>query len=174
MADRELDALIAQKLFGWMWWSFDGGHYSESMDGGKRGHYQHARVRDFFAPWQDSLHADRWRAVNIAECTEAEMSLPIRYQSGYQGGHAPPYSNSWEAMRQVIEAMQARGWWCDMQSPFSDEQTDDDETSHLWSAGFWPHKECKTGEGLAYADSLPEAVCRAALKALETMESEST
>lgn len=83
------------------------------------------------------------------------------------GNWLPRYHDSWDAMRPVVEEMKRRGWWCRMQSPFDPSI----EAASKYTAGFCPLST--TGwngqmDHSAQSDSLPTAVCLAALKALES------
>jgi hypothetical protein len=147
LTGRDLDAAVAVALFGWRWYAFDGGHYSNSMDGGKRGTYKDARVRHFWEPLSEDYLAQS--NCNARECTAEDMALPIAYK--YSPPIPPAYSSSWDAMRLVVEEMlklhPGSGW--EMYHPHGEQ----------WVASY--------GKNGARHKSLPTAVARAALKALE-------
>lgn len=144
---RELDEHIAIRLFGYRWCATDGGHYDQSMDGGKRGRFVKTRVRRFLAPgWDTGKHAKGWAHWNTVECTEAELALPIGY-SYWGDGPMLSYSKSWEGMRLVVDAMAAKGWSMRLASPGGHKK--------LWSADFInPYKHIS-----AEGETAPHAVC---------------
>jgi hypothetical protein len=79
----------------------------------------------------------------------------------------PWFSRDMTAAMQVVEAMAARGFWCQMRTPFRAGADGDG----YW-AGFTPHST--TGwngrpDHWTSAETLPLAICLAALKAVEEL-----
>lgn len=75
----DLDCMVAEEIFGWRWYAYDGGHYRGVMDGGKgRDGYVEARVRAFMSP--KTAKDKDWKHLNVTECTPDEIkTLPIAY-----------------------------------------------------------------------------------------------
>lgn len=77
----------------------------------------------------------------------------------------PCYSSEVSAAFSVVERMRELGWWCQMRTPWGG----DDEGDGYW-AGFTP--QGVTGwngrpDHWTKADTMPEAICRAALEAIK-------
>lgn len=140
LAGRELDAAIAEKLFGWRWYEFDG-----RING-----YTLGRVRAFVAgQWSNA-------EIDVRNCSD--MTLPL----AADWPQPPPrYSESWDAMRLVVEAMMMRGWFVDVKCGDYQTGRSYDVEFHRWDDG------CGAIEVQSTAETLPVAVCRAALAALE-------
>ena len=75
----------------------------------------------------------------------------------------PLYSTSIVAAWSIVDAMERRGYWCEMRTPFMEPGGDDG----YW-AGFTPHSTSGWNgrpDHWTQAESLPFAICLAALKA---------
>lgn len=81
------------------------------------------------------------------------MSLAIPAPSSIREWRPVQYSTAWEGMRLVVERMRELGWWVDL--------TLRDE----WQCKF--HGYPRPREILGSSDTLPHAVCLAALAAVE-------
>lgn len=114
MTDRELDALVAEKVMGWT-----------------------------------LVKGDRERGSPIAN--------ELGGLAGMMCGTIPRYSTTGDGMLAVIEAMHKRGWSCSAEGP--------DLFGGCWAE--FSQMEGKMMRGPdGDADSLPRAVCLAALQAL--------
>lgn len=140
-AGQATDALIAEQLFGYVWMQVKTGIVVEGNPSPYR----------FLADpaWVAGLG---WYVV------AADMAQRIVYQDS-----TPKYSTDIAAAFAVVMAMEARGYWCQMRTPFMPPQGDG-----YW-AGFTPHATTGwngTPDHWTSAETLPLAICRAALAAL--------
>ena len=154
-AGPELDTLIAEQLFGHVWMQHAPHQVSLSDDG--------QPYRFLVSPeWIAGLGDDpSWVVV------PADMTRKIVYQES-----TPRYSTDISAAWQVCQVMEARGWWCQMRTPFD---TSTQTHRYRYYAGFTPHKTTGwngTPDHWTPAPSLPLAICRAALKANARSEDE--
>lgn len=156
---RELNAAVAQELFGWRWFLST--------------HLADRKLIGLWPPERDGWVRSNWHAEWFEDVTGHESDykrfvdwdrLGRKGKNGRDGIGVPHYSSSWDAMRLVVEEMDRRGFWCRMRSRFNP----DDKAV----AGFTPH-DCTGWNGdpdhKTLDDSLPTAVARAALKAVRGM-----
>lgn len=138
-AGRELDAAIAQHLFGWRW-------MERTMPDVKA-------IALFPSATSDLMNPGNWRDVTD------EPVKALRFRDWTRD--IPRYSTDATTMLAVLEKMIERGWVYQLGG----------EVHHQPDAAFWHHGTPgllgNAGEGIrAAGDTLPEAVCIAALRAL--------
>lgn len=140
LAGRELDALIAERAMEWTWWSFANVSFL---------------VPPYLAKHFGEHPAIGWRKKRLPETTELAAAFPTDY------GHVrlPHYSTDIAAAMEVVEKMRER---------FPRVQI----TTHENLEGAWyiefddvndgtrPDSPCSN----AICDTLPEAICLAALQ----------
>lgn len=81
----------------------------------------------------------------------------------------PRPSTTWHGMGLVIEAMEKRGWWCQMNTPVEPGRLD--SKYFLFCQGvFQKHGVSGHPDFRASGSTIPHAVCLAALAALENEE----
>jgi len=139
-AGRELDAMIAEELIGWKWYS-------------RKSHDLSFLVPPDAAPeWLEKWCNPSHRQAERFEDWDAMQSFGSKYH------RLPRYSTDIAAAWTVAEAMHEAGYWLRLQSPF--------EPGSSWRAGFTVHG-CSGFNGRpdheAGADTPALAICRAAL-----------
>ena len=95
--------------------------------------------------------ADTWRRLGWTLTEIAGQPPPDQLNDD---SNTPRYSESIEAAMRVVERMQARDWNVSIK--------DDHDVDAIWDVEFRYDNRCWH----EYADSLPEAMCRAALAAI--------
>lgn len=103
------------------------------------------------------------RDVRIGDGTgpNQEFTLPVIARDAESGDRVPAYSSDDGAVRRVVDAMRRRGW--ELEEP----RREGRETTQ-WAAGF--HRGDESVVYTARTESAPEAVCRAALRAVRSRD----
>ncbi len=151
-AGRELDALVAEKVFG----------YTVELRWCERNEC---------GGWNEVLSINSSHA-NICENDPAQYSLRPCFLHPIEDGlwyAVPDYSTDIAAAWQVVAHMEEWGYWCEMRTPVMKRE----KPNPYWSivdycrAEFHPHGLAEQGDLWAAASTLPIAICQAALKAIE-------
>jgi hypothetical protein len=137
---RGKDAVVADRVMGALWW--------RSSSTGRRALFME--------------HPPEWFKVQ-ADGTEALVGGFATY-GGFRS-----YTTSWDAMREVVEKMEALKFWASMVYK-TDRNPDGTESAPGWYVVLRCVHGGTRGDYVAFAPMLPEAVCIAALTALGHME----
>lgn len=146
-----IDEAIAIKLFGWRWLAFDGFPNRDTSDFPKK-----CRVRRLFPAMEElgKSWKDYFKANNVGPATGDEL---LSYGYCYSNGPPIPprfHDNETACFRALIPEMEKRGWrrFCLKFSKAPD-----------FEVAFYKGGFCYRGK----ADTMAEAICQAALRALE-------
>lgn len=143
LSDRELDALVAERVMEWVPWLEKRGQYTHVV-------WQRQEGRE---PWKES-HRDYQQPERYTRITAAEIQ-PGKHITHYVGEDFRP-SETWAGAGLVLEAMRERGFDGGVTLPHVRGTT--------WDARFW--NEARAA-GIGHHASAPRAVCIAALRAIE-------
>lgn len=149
-AGRELDALIAEKVMGFLWhkWTPE---MDQDAAADLRGHR-------FLKP-ADTIQKFRDGGWEVGPWVLASIDDPIYV--GCDNQEIPNYTTDIAAAWLVVGELARRGYWLSLKSPF--------ETDNAWSAGFTPHGMSGWNgrpDFAGFALTAPLAICLAALKAV--------
>lgn len=153
MSDLQRD--VAERVMGWRWVAFEGVPTRDTA-----GYPAKCRVRMFCPPDMIESNADTW----IGEATGDEP-LSYKYCSSSPAPFVPDWHSDPGAAWQVVERMRELGWTCVV-------TVNDD--------GAWCELARYGDEIIAssvvchHSLDMPEAVCRAALAAVEASHERST
>lgn len=114
-AGRELDALMAEQLFGWAW-------------------YTVVNINLLLPP--DHSYRNRPVLATPGQTPGYEIDVDSKHfyssRDGYSMPIVPHYSTNTQAAFEVQSELERRGFWMQLRSPF-------DTADSQWSCGFTPH-----------------------------------